>query len=175
MKLLYNLTKGTPLFSYPILRRIRNKVYQNHFNAKDLNVGECVLLRPSHFIGETSITIGKSVVLDKEVTIDYTSPVTIGDFVTLSEGVKIFTHNHSVDDYIDIQHSTIITYKLDIEDYVWIGAKAIILPTVKKIGYGAVIAAGAIVTKEVKAFEVVGGNPAKVIKLRNLKSNDKQT
>jgi len=174
IKLLYKIFKGTSLFSYPVLRKLRNKVYQKNFKAKGLKVAESVNLRPSHFIGETSISFGESVILDKEVMIDYTSPVRIGNYVTVSEGVKIFTHNHSVDDYIDIQHSEIITYPLEIDDYAWIGAKAIILPTVKKIGYGAVIAAGAIVTKEVKAYEVVGGNPAKVIKTRNIKRNDKQ-
>ena len=168
MKVLYKITKGTSLFSYPFLRKLRNKIYRRYFNAKGLKVGEYVNLRPSHFIGDTAISFGEAVIIDSEVLIDYTSPVSIGNNVTISEGVKIFTHNHSVDDSIDIQNSKIITYPLRIEDYAWIGAKAIILPTVKKIGRGAVIAAGAVVTKEVNPFEVVGGNPAKVIKKRQI-------
>jgi len=50
-----------------------------------------------------------------------------------------------------------------IEDDVWIGHNAIILPSVSKIGRGAVIAAGAVVTKNVAAYEIVGGVPAKAI------------
>ena len=50
-----------------------------------------------------------------------------------------------------------------VEDYVWIGSRVIILPGVK-VGTGAVIAAGAVVTKDVSAHCLVGGNPAKVIK-----------
>jgi maltose O-acetyltransferase len=52
-----------------------------------------------------------------------------------------------------------------IEDYVYIGPRAIILPGVK-IGYGAVVAAGAVVTKDVPAYAVVGGVPARFIRER---------
>ena len=53
-----------------------------------------------------------------------------------------------------------------IEDYVWIGTRAIILPGVR-IGKGAVIGAGSVVTKDVGEYEFVAGNPAKFIKRRN--------
>ena len=53
-----------------------------------------------------------------------------------------------------------------IEDDVWIGARAIILPGVN-IGRGAIIAAGAIVTKNVPSYAICAGNPARVIKYRN--------
>jgi acetyltransferase-like isoleucine patch superfamily enzyme len=55
---------------------------------------------------------------------------------------------------------------LTIENDVWIGRNAIILPSVSRIENGAVIAAGSVVTKNVSAFSVVGGNPARVIKYR---------
>jgi len=58
---------------------------------------------------------------------------------------------------------------VQIEDYVFIGPRAIILPGVK-IGKGAVIAAGAVVTKDVSDFEIVGGVPAKVIGERKNKN-----
>lgn len=52
-----------------------------------------------------------------------------------------------------------------IEDDVWIGARAIILPGVK-IGKGCIIGAGAVVTKSFDDYSVIGGNPAKLLKLR---------
>ena len=58
---------------------------------------------------------------------------------------------------------------ITIGDGVWLGARAIILPGVT-IGEGAVVAAGAVVTKDVEPWAVVGGNPAKFIKKRELKA-----
>lgn len=48
----------------------------------------------------------------------------------------------------------------------WIGARVIVLPCCKRIGHGAIIGAGSVVTKDVPDWAVVAGNPAKVIKLR---------
>lgn len=53
-----------------------------------------------------------------------------------------------------------------IENDVWIGHNALILPNVKRIGNGAIIGAGAVVTKDVPDYAIVGGNPAKIIKYR---------
>ena len=54
-----------------------------------------------------------------------------------------------------------------IADDVWIGARVIILPGVR-IGTGAVIGAGAVVTKDMPDYSVVGGNPARVLKMRKI-------
>jgi acetyltransferase-like isoleucine patch superfamily enzyme len=56
--------------------------------------------------------------------------------------------------------------ELMIGNDVWIGYGAIILPGCKRIGNGAVIGAGSVVTKDVEPYSIVGGNPAKVIKYR---------
>ena len=62
--------------------------------------------------------------------------------------------------------------KVTIGNDVWLGANALIMPGVN-IGDGAIIAAGAIVTRDVEPYAVVGGNPARVIKYRNKeKKND---
>lgn len=147
---------------------MRNKAYQKYFKAKNMIVAEHVMIKPSHKNKDSKITFGDSVVIDREVLIDYTFEVNIGNNVTISEGAKIYTHNHSIDDQLDIQYSHIKGDKLQISDYTWIGSNAIILPSVKYIGKGAIIAAGAVVTKEVKPYEVVAGNPAKKIKTRNI-------
>lgn len=55
---------------------------------------------------------------------------------------------------------------LDIGEDVWIGARAIVLPGCKKIGAHSIIGAGAVVTKDVPEYAIVGGNPAKVIRIR---------
>jgi len=56
-----------------------------------------------------------------------------------------------------------------IEDYVFIGPRVIIQPGVK-IGYGAIVAAGAVVTKDVLPYSIVGGVPANIIGERKLKN-----
>jgi virginiamycin A acetyltransferase len=65
-----------------------------------------------------------------------------------------------------VSRETINRTTFTIEDDVWVGHNAIILPSVTKIGRGAVIAAGAVVTKNVSPYEIVGGVPAKLIGMR---------
>ena len=81
--------------------------------------------------------------------------------------VIIYTQNHSFD-RIDIpmcEQGFQEECKVEIGNDVWIGARVIILPGVK-IGNGCVIGAGAVVTKDVPDYCVVGGNPAKILKVR---------
>ena len=93
--------------------------------------------------------------------------VIIGNHVMMGPDVCIYTKNHAfnrTDITMDLQgfspEKTVF-----IEDDVWIGAKAIILPGVH-IGRGAIIGAGAVVTKDVPSYAVVGGNPARILKMR---------
>lgn len=84
--------------------------------------------------------------------------ITIGDFVCINDGVIILSASHDVADP-SWKH---IKKPINIADYVWISTNAIILPGVN-IGRGAVIGAGAVVTKNVEAYAIVVGNPAKAI------------
>ena len=57
-------------------------------------------------------------------------------------------------------------YGIEIEDYVWIASNAIILPSCRKIGYGAVIGCGSVVVSDVEPMAIMSGNPARKIKER---------
>ena len=97
--------------------------------------------------------------------------VDIGSNVIMGPDVKIYTRNHIIDDLTrPIQEQGKCFKKTLIGNDVWIGANVIILPGVT-IHNHSVIAAGAIVTKDVPEYSIVGGNPAKVIKLRNQRNN----
>jgi maltose O-acetyltransferase len=95
------------------------------------------------------------------------APVRIGDCVVINDGVKIITGSH------DIHSPTYdhIFAPVVIEDHAWIATDALILKGVS-IGRGAVVAAGAVVVKDVRPLAVVGGNPAKEIGTRNIERFD---
>ena len=91
-------------------------------------------------------------------------PVTIGSHVNLAQGITVTALNHNFDDATKrIDEQGVSTRPVVIGDDVWIGANAVILPGVT-IGHHAVVAAGAVVTKDVAPQTIVGGVPAKEIK-----------
>ena len=91
-------------------------------------------------------------------------PVTIGSHVNLAQGITITALNHNFDDSEKrIDQQGISTKEVVLEDDIWVGANAVILPGVT-IGTHAVVAAGAIVTKDVPPHSLVAGVPAKVIR-----------
>lgn len=90
--------------------------------------------------------------------------VDIGDNVMMGPNTLILSVNH---EFADIIHPMRVQKeqkhkKVVIEDDVWIGANVIILPG-RKIGRGSILGAGAVITKDVQPFSMVGGNPAQVI------------
>ena len=91
-------------------------------------------------------------------------PVEIGSHVNLAQGITVTALNHNFSDTSKrIDEQGVSTSPVTIEDDVWIGANAVILPGVT-IGEHCVVAAGAVVTKDVPPHSLVAGVPAKVIK-----------
>ena len=91
-------------------------------------------------------------------------PVEIGSHVNLAQGITVTALNHNFDDAEKrIDEQGVSTKPVTIEDDVWVGANAVILPGVT-IGNHCVVAAGAVVTKDVPPHSLVAGVPAKVIK-----------
>ena len=107
--------------------------------------------------------------------------ISIGQGTIFAHDVQVFARNHMYDalDLRFIPYDTRCVEKhVTIGEYVWIGARSTIMAGVT-IGDGAVIAACSVVTNDVPAYSVVGGNPAKIVKMRDrsvfesLKSKDK--
>lgn len=91
-------------------------------------------------------------------------PVKIGHHVNLAQGITVTALNHNFDDTTKrIDEQGVNTNPVTIEDDVWIGANAVILPGVT-IGNHCVVAAGAVVTKDIPPHSLVAGVPAKIIK-----------
>lgn len=95
------------------------------------------------------------------------SNTVIGDYVIMGPDVKIYTKNHGFSRTdIPIALQPEVAEKVVIKNDVWIGANVIILPDVE-IGSHVIIAAGAVVTKNIPDYAIVAGIPAKIIKYRN--------
>ena len=109
------------------------------------------------------VRIGANSWIDGDAKLYSVDDIRIGHDAVVSEGAFICTASH------DLASGTfaLTNAPIEIGDYAWICGHAIVLPGVK-VGEGAVVAAGAVVTKDVEPWTVVGGVPAKVIKKRSL-------
>jgi maltose O-acetyltransferase len=123
----------------------------------------------SSFICPENISIGDNVYVGPGAYFDATGDLVIGNGVIFGPEVTIYTRSHNYDstclEALPFDQKMVVA-PVVICEYVWVGTKVIILPGVT-VGKGAVIAAGAVVTKDVPEYSVVGGNPAKVLKYRN--------
>lgn len=119
----------------------------------------------TRFYFPAGIVIGDGTIIGDHCFLDGRAPLKIGNHVDIASQVLVYNSEHDVDsEGFDPREEPV-----EIEDYVFIGPRATILPGVK-IGKGAVVAAGAVVTSDVKPFEIVGGVPAKVIGERKNKN-----
>lgn len=122
--------------------------------------------------GETEVLCGKKIVIGNDfrinsnVYINAQSGVNIGNDVTLSYGAKIITTGYDIEHWMKTGEKIHFTDKpISIGDHCWIGAGATILPGVSIKGEYVVVAADAVVTKDILEDKViVAGNPAKIIK-----------
>lgn len=110
------------------------------------------------------IRIGEGTIIGNNVFLDGRADLVIGSHVDMASEVLIYNAEHNLKD----PEFSAIQEPVYIDDYVFVGPRAIILPGVR-IGKGAVIAAGAVVTADVPDYAIVGGVPAKFIAERPLK------
>lgn len=121
-----------------------------------------------------SISIGNGSSIGDYSHVTCINRISIGNGVRMGKNILISDNAHGASDLSLLD--TAPNYRpliskgpIIIEDNVWIGEKSSILPGVH-IGYGAIIGAGSVVTKDVPAYSVVAGNPARIVKL--LKTED---
>ncbi len=119
----------------------------------------------ANFFKPSGVSIGKDTIIGDHCFLDGRAPLKIGNHVDIASQVLIYNDEHNINSK-DFGNSF---GPVTIGDYVFIGPRAIILPGVK-IGKGAIVAAGAVVTKDIPEFEVWGGVPAKKISERKIKN-----
>lgn len=108
---------------------------------------------------DSECVVGDGVIVGRDVRLDFSGGLRIGNETVISEGVSIFTHSHGLEPK-SIPKKT----PLCIGTGVWIGAGALIVEGVGTVGDGSIIAAGSVVTKEVPPSTLVAGVPAKVVR-----------
>ncbi|MDP3994872.1 MAG: acyltransferase [bacterium] len=119
----------------------------------------------ANFFNPKNIEIGKDSIIGDHAFLDGRDKIQIGNHVDIASHVLIYNSEHD----LKLSDFTATYGPIEIGDYVFIGPRAIILPGVK-IGKGAVVAAGAVVTKNVEPFMIVGGVPARIIGERENKN-----
>ena len=152
---LYLLT----MTGYVPSHRYRNFVYRA-FGVK-LARTSSIHWRARFFV-PNGLSVGEYTTIGNDGFFDARDTITIGSCVNIAAEVRIYTREHDIDapDFRETGGPVVI------EDYVYVGTRATILPGVK-IGYGAVVASGAVVTKDVPPYMLVGGVPAKIIRERS--------
>lgn len=147
--------------------QIFNLLKSNFLRLLGSKIGKSITYYPGIKISPgTNIHVGDHVDLAWGVLITTGGGVSIGDRTLVGYNTQIFSANHVIPPYPGkIFESGHVKKAVRIEKDVWIGAGCIILPGVN-IGEGAVVAAGSVVSKDVMPFEIVGGIPAKLIKVR---------
>ncbi len=163
----YNYYLDTKLFFLWMVGYIPSHLVRNFFyqlSGIEMGKGSTIHMG-ARFYQPNNISIGKGTIIGDHAFLDGRATLKIGSHVDIASKVMIYNSQH------DLGSPTMKAKEepVEIGDYCFIGPRAIILPGVT-LGKGAVVAAGAVVTENVPAGEVVGGIPAKKIKTRKLKN-----
>ena len=160
----YGFARHLPASTSPInhwTRKVRRVICRPLFDMGGANIN---IEKGAKFATGKGITIGNNSGLGIDSSVH--GPLRIGDNVMMGPQVTIFSQTHVIGRTdIPMNQQGMREAEVVIGNDVWIGMRVIIMPGVK-IGNGAVIGAGAIVTKDVPDYAVVGGVPARVIKYR---------
>lgn len=119
----------------------------------------------TQFFNPKNISVGEGSIIGQNAFLDGRDKLIIGKYVDIASDVMIYNSEHDIND----EGFKAVCEPVIISDYCFIGPRAVILPGVE-LGKGAVVGAGAVVTKNVPEYAVVGGVPAQIIGERKLKN-----
>lgn len=164
----YLLAKHLPSNHTPIIGDLCNRIRRLCCKHVFKQTGKKVNIQPNVYFGNgATLVIGNYSGLGENCRIQQVD-LSIGDYVMMAHDVQIIGGGHGyadTDKPMALQESKSRS-SLVIGDDVWIGARVTILGNAKRIGKGAIIGAGSVVTKPVPDYAIVADNPAQVIKYR---------
>jgi len=160
---LYRLL-GVQIDGYCWLRRIHiprlhHLIHLHRGCSLDRNV--TLQVSGDHPKSETVLSIGKYSYINRHSILDAHHQLTIGEKVMIGPHCYLSDSEHSYQGKEPVSETPMNTGSLHIEDEVWIGSHVVILSNVR-IGKGAVIGAGSVVTKDIPPYSIAYGSPAKV-------------
>lgn len=127
-----------------------------------IQLGAGTIIRGGGYLYGGGLVSGARCQVNRGCYFDFTSSIILGDDVVVGHGVTFITAEHEIADPT-CRAGSVFGRPIVVGNGVWIGAKATILPNIV-IGSGAIVAAGAVVTKDVLPNVIVAGIPAKVIR-----------
>ncbi len=156
------------IFDAPGLLQLRMWFYRRFFEIEEKTIFShgMMCIRPHNLQGGY-LKIGRNVGINHHTEIDYSGGITIEDEVWISQYVIIETHKHVVRNRTRKKDQPTELNTLVIGRDAWLGAFSVILPGVRRIGEGAIIGAGSVVSRDVDDWEIVGGVPARAIGQRS--------
>ena len=155
---------SSTLFDAPVLLSLRMWAYRRFIEiGRGTVFARSVMFICPHYLPVGSLKVGCDVAINHHTELDYSGGLVIEDDVWISQYVVIETHDHVIADRRRKKEQRVELIELTICQDAWIGAFAVILPQVKRIGKGAIVGAGAVVTQDVEDWEIVAGVPAQVI------------
>jgi acetyltransferase-like isoleucine patch superfamily enzyme len=177
---LFLVGKGVTIRQAHYIQTGKNFIAQDHCEINGLSqkgltfgdkvtIGSYAIIRPTNLYGGEAglgLKVGNNSSIGPYGYIGCSGYIEIGDNVMISPRVSIYSENHNFEDSERPMIEQGVTRSfVKIEDDCWIAANSILLAGVT-VGKGSIVAAGAVVTKDVPPFSIVAGNPAQVIKSR---------
>jgi len=162
-----------PIFSYLWFKNWAKRVLRtkallklllrtNKYKRQGVTIGRLSILGNIDINGKgKNLIIGDEVFIASDAHFATHDSIHIGNKVVINSDCKFYTASHDIDD----PNWEMIKSPIIIRDFSWVASGAIILPGVT-IGEGAVVGAGAVVSKDVNPYDVVAGNPARIVKNR---------
>lgn len=155
------------LMAITFLRRVKSKYYTFLFKQMLHSYGSVGVNNYCKIARTAKVDVGNKF-SSNGLTISGLGGVKIGDYFHSGTNCKIMLGSHDYDNGDAIPYgSSYVSKQVVIDDFVWLGSDVIISGNVH-IGEGAIVAIGSVVVKDVPACAIVGGNPAKIIKYRNI-------